>query len=97
MNIICKGNPTEGYDFVGPFENFDEASEYDSRVHGGCNWVTTLTLPLSSLEHSHTILEHSHWDEDPDYPAEDWRYEVSNNDTRLGYHDWVTHQKESSN
>lgn len=34
------------------------------------------------------------WDNDPDYPPEDWRYEVANGDTRLGYWDWVVNQKE---
>lgn len=33
------------------------------------------------------------WREDPDYPLEDWRYEVANDDTRQGYLDWVAHQK----
>ena len=36
----------------------------------------------------------SHWISDPDYPVEDWKYEVSNDDTRLGYAEWVKHQKE---
>ncbi len=34
-------------------------------------------------------------DEDADYPLADWRYDVANNDTRLGYRDWVEHNKES--
>jgi hypothetical protein len=28
-------------------------------------------------------------DEDPDYPCDDWKYEVANDDTRLGYWEWV--------
>ena len=35
----------------------------------------------------------SHWDEDEDYPVEDWQYEVANGDTRLGYWDWVKAKK----
>ncbi len=31
----------------------------------------------------------SHWDENPDWPVEDWQIEVANDDTRLGYLDWV--------
>lgn len=31
----------------------------------------------------------SHWDDIPEHPVEDWRYEVANNDTRLGYLAWV--------
>jgi len=32
--------------------------------------------------------------EHPDYPVEDWKYEVSNGDTALGYNEWVEHQIE---
>jgi len=30
-----------------------------------------------------------------DYPLEDWKYQVANGDTILGYVDWVCHQVES--
>jgi len=36
------------------------------------------------------------WDEDAEYPMKDWRYEVSNGDTVLGYQDWVKHQREAN-
>lgn len=37
------------------------------------------------------------WDkEHPDYPRADWRYEVYNRDTCLGYNTWVAHQVESN-
>lgn len=36
----------------------------------------------------------SHWDVLPEYPVEDWKYEVANDDTRLGYAEWVENQKE---
>lgn len=29
------------------------------------------------------------WQDFPPYPVRDWQYEVSNNDTRLGYWPWV--------
>jgi hypothetical protein len=29
-----------------------------------------------------------------DFPLNDWRYEVSNDDTRLGYWEWVAKQRE---
>jgi len=38
----------------------------------------------------------SYWDEDPEYAVADWRYEVANDDTRLGYLEWVEHQRESA-
>ena len=46
-----------------------------------------------------TVYEHhpggSVWDEDPDYPVDDWQHEVANDDTRLGYWPWVEDQKEA--
>lgn len=38
--------------------------------------------------------ELGYWDEDPDWPVDDWKYEVANDDTRQGYHEWVAHNKE---
>lgn len=34
-----------------------------------------------------------YWEEDPDHPADDWRYAVTNGDTRQGYWEWVGAQK----
>jgi len=33
------------------------------------------------------------WRIDRQYPVQDWQYEVSCGNTRLGYLDWVNHQK----
>jgi hypothetical protein len=33
------------------------------------------------------------WGEDEEYPVQDWRMEVANDDTRLGYWDWVDNQR----
>jgi hypothetical protein len=35
-------------------------------------------------------------EEDADWPLCDWQDDVRNNYTRLGYWDWVEHNKESS-
>lgn len=35
----------------------------------------------------------NYWEEDPEFPLEDWKYEVANNDTRKGYHEWIAAQK----
>jgi hypothetical protein len=32
--------------------------------------------------------------EDPVFPLRDWRYEVANNDTRLGYFEWLRDKQE---
>jgi hypothetical protein len=29
------------------------------------------------------------WGSHPIYPVSDWRYEVANGDTRLGYEEWL--------
>lgn len=29
------------------------------------------------------------WSEDSDYPVADWQHEVAEDNTRLGYWDWV--------
>lgn len=36
----------------------------------------------------------SHWDDNPKHPAGDWKTEVANDDTRLGYLDWVEARSE---
>ena len=35
----------------------------------------------------------SHWDEDPRYPATDWKEEVSQDETRQSYREWVESRK----
>jgi hypothetical protein len=34
--------------------------------------------------------------EHPDYPFEDWQYELNNGDTQLEYWSWLSHQLESA-
>ena len=34
------------------------------------------------------------WGEDPEYPRDDWRHAAGDNDTSLGYWDWVDHERE---
>lgn len=35
-------------------------------------------------------MKHYGWDaEHPDYPKKDWKYEVANDDTLIGYDEWV--------
>jgi hypothetical protein len=34
-------------------------------------------------------------DEDPQHPVSDWRREVRNGDTRLGYREWLAHRREA--
>jgi hypothetical protein len=43
----------------------------------------------SSESHNSNWVPESRWSDHPDYPPEDWTYEVGNGDTRLGYVEWV--------
>lgn len=36
------------------------------------------------------------WEENPDWPVADWQYEVGNDDTRIGYLEWVKHKEEGA-
>ena len=38
-------------------------------------------------------LKPSHWDEDPEYSVEAWKDEVTCDDTRQGYAEWVQSQR----
>jgi len=38
--------------------------------------------------------DESLWDEHPLYPLEDWKAEVANDDTRLGYLEWCAHKED---
>ena len=35
------------------------------------------------------INKYGYWGEHPDHDVDSWKYEIANNDTRLGYWDWV--------
>jgi len=35
----------------------------------------------------------SYWEDDPGFPSDDWKFEVANGDTRLGYCEWVEHER----
>ena len=35
-----------------------------------------------------------YWGERPGHPIDDWKYEVRNDDTRMGYWEWVVAREE---
>lgn len=43
---------------------------------------------------SHLFNPIDPWDVCPAYPVADWQREVAENNTRLGYREWVNHQLE---
>jgi len=57
-------------------------------------WKNICSLTLAPIEHGFESMSVDPWQEYEKYPVKDWQYEVSNNDTRLGYIDWVKHQRE---
>lgn len=67
-------------DIAGEFEFSEASSEYT--VEG-----------ISVIPHRHPTI--SHWDSQPGHPIGDWRYEVANDDTRLGYLEWIAHRREA--
>jgi hypothetical protein len=58
------------------------------------NWQRWDAIVDKVTEYRQTLSDGSHWDDDPDYPPEDWQAEVANDDTRLGYAAWVASQRE---
>jgi hypothetical protein len=57
-------------------------------------WKKICALSFHPQTHGFESLPINPWQEYEKYPIKDWQYEVSNNDTRLGYVDWVKHQRE---
>ena len=48
-----------------------------------------MALPRQPHENDPRLECAGYWDDDPDYPIENWVYEVSSYDTRRGYWEWV--------
>jgi hypothetical protein len=46
--VLVVGNLTEGYRFIGPFEDFDAAVQFSEGVDCD-NWVATLEVPSARL------------------------------------------------
>lgn len=42
--VLVEGNPVDGFTFVGPFDDVDEAVEY-GEWGGGEFWVASMRLP----------------------------------------------------
>ena len=44
----------------------------------------------------YSLVGRSHWDNYEDFPVSEWRLEAMEDNTRLGYLEWVDHQRESA-
>jgi len=67
---------------LGEFDTLEEAKEF----------VTDLCDNSSPDLNSPT----NPWLDDKEFPSWDWRQEAANDDTRLGYLEWVRHKKEAA-
>ena len=43
-----------------------------------------------------TTAKISYWKDDSEFPSDDWKYEVTIGNTRLGYHQWVAHERDAN-
>jgi hypothetical protein len=81
------------YDGQGNYTRIDLLGTGENRI--GC---IAGDQPDFIETHTHAkaaIAKISHWEDDPEFPAEDWKDEVANGDTRLGYHEWVQNQRDA--
>lgn len=49
-------------------------------------------MTASEFDASELAERFDFWGQHPDFPLEDWQYEVQNDETRLGYWSWVANQ-----
>lgn len=50
MYVIMKGNLSDGYILVGPFETRDEAEEFDDNKFGINHWIVEMVSPTDKQE-----------------------------------------------
>lgn len=74
-------------DVVREFINDCEAAGLD---HVAADWPDLIVTYKHAKAATAKI---SYWKDDPDFPADDWKYEVTLGNTRLGYHEWVEHER----
>ena len=63
------------------------------RGNPACRQAVQKVVQSWNLDGSKTVPAY-HWGEIDAYPSVDWRTEVENNETRLGYRDWVKSQQD---
>lgn len=62
----------------------------ENYVHG----IPVGDVPVSAANNPAADTLPAPWEDDPDYPMADWRYEVRNGDELRGYREWVAHRRE---
>lgn len=100
LGVILVATPTRAANLV-PATTEESRMEYrDIKAlialrDEGVEVPGTPTVPATLLERVAGAQPRNHWDEVPGHPVEDWRREVANDDTRLGYLQWVDAQAET--
>lgn len=56
---------------------------------GECPKCQALLYSARNLTAEDFRQHFGHWGENPDHPVSDWAAEAKNNDTRMGYWEWV--------
>ena len=51
---------------------------------------------IKTLKQVLRAKENASQEENKQYPRKDWKYAVANDDTQLGYWDWVIHNLENA-
>jgi hypothetical protein len=74
-----------GCGYKGTYDDFTKAYE---KVYGE-DVVEEQPTNAQKVEAWKNDPVRSHWDSYPDFPISDWRFEVANEDTLLGYHEWL--------
>lgn len=53
-------------------------------------------MNASQFDSREELNDFDFWGEHPEFSLEDWKHEVANDDTRLGYWDWVISEQEKA-
>jgi hypothetical protein len=73
----------------------DDAKKFDEAVDRLREALKSNEAPNQSAKLSEQYG--GHWSDHPDFPVRDWRFEVANGDTKLGYWDWCVSMIEAKN
>lgn len=85
-SFIEPENPTDG-------EMVEAASEIIETMARRQQGVVTVGI-LSWVREGENLVVEDVWSEDQEYPRSAWVEQVTNNDTNLGYWEWVSHSRE---
>lgn len=62
--VLIHGNPADGFEFVGPFDNAAEAVQYAEHSERAEWWVAPLVAPITDLAHERVDeARHQHTDD----------------------------------